>query len=182
MGAIGFKLIVFIVSAVVVIVASLLMTTRKNPIHSALWMVLTFFFMAVIYVLLNAQFIAVAQVMVYAGAIMMLILFVIMMVNLDKGYQQEKSDMGYSLGKKAAGALIMTILAVELLFVAVFYQITAKPGSYPAEAVTSIGNTKTVGSLLYGQYLFPFEIASILLLVGIVGAVVLSKKKQATKK
>jgi len=123
-----------------------------------------------------------AQVMVYAGAIMMLILFVIMMVNLDKGYQQEKSDMGYSLGKKAAGALIMTILAVELLFVAVFYQITAKPGSYPAEAVTSIGNTKTVGSLLYGQYLFPFEIASILLLVGIVGAVVLSKKKQATKK
>jgi NADH-quinone oxidoreductase subunit J len=178
MGAIGFKFIVFIIAAVVVIVASLLMTTRKNPIHSALWMVLAFFFMAVIYLLLNAQFIAVAQVMVYAGAIMMLILFVIMMVSLDNGHKNEQTQMASSFAKKVAGALVMTILAVELLFVALFYQITAKPGSYPLEAVSAIGNTKTVGSLLYGQYIFPFEIASILLLVGIVGAVVLSKKSK----
>ena len=176
MGAIGFKFVVFLISAVVVIVSSLLMTTRKNPIHSALWMILAFFFMAVIYLLLNAQFIAVAQVMVYAGAIMMLILFVIMMVSLDNGHKEEKTDMNYSFTKKVAGALVMTILAVELLFAALLYQTTAKPGVYPADAVYSMGNTKTVGSLLYGQYLFPFEIASILLLVGIIGAVVLSKK------
>ena len=178
MGVMGFKFIVFLLSAVVVIVSALLMTTRKNPIHSALWMVLAFFFMAVIYLLLNAQFIAVAQVMVYAGAIMMLILFVIMMVSLDNGSKEERTDMAYSFGKKVAAALVMTILAVELLFVALLYQVTAKPGSYPVDAVSSIGNTKTVGSLLYGQYLFPFEIASVLLLVGIVGAVVLSKKSK----
>ena len=178
MGAIGFKFIVFIIAAVVVIVSSLLMTTRKNPVHSALWMVLAFFFMAVIYLLLNAQFIAVAQVMVYAGAIMMLILFVIMMVSLDNGHKNEQTEIASSFVKKVAAALVMTILAVELLFVALFYQITARPGSSPPEAVSSIGNTKAVGSLLYGQYIFPFEIASVLLLVGIVGAVVLSKKSK----
>jgi len=176
MGAIGFKFVVFFISAVVVIVSSVLMITRKNPIHSALWMILAFFFMAVIYLLLNAQFIAVAQVMVYAGAIMMLILFVIMMVSLDKGHQEEQRDLKPSAGKKIAGALVIVILAVELLFASILYQATARPGVYPADAVFSVGNTKTVGTLLYGQYLFPFEIASILLLVGIVGAVVLSKK------
>jgi NADH-quinone oxidoreductase subunit J len=178
MGAIGFKFILFLISAVVVIVSSLLMTTRKNPIHSALWMVLAFFFMAVIYLLLNAQFIAVAQVMVYAGAIMMLILFVIMMVSLDNGHKKESTNLSSSFVKKVAGSLVMTILAVELLFAALFYQTTARPGSYTVEAVSSIGNTKTVGSLLYGQYIFPFEIASVLLLVGIVGAVILSKKSK----
>jgi NADH-quinone oxidoreductase subunit J len=175
MGAIGFKLIVFFVAAFVVVVSSLLMTTRKNPIHSALWMIVTFFAMAVIYLLLNAQFIAVAQVMVYAGAIMMLILFVIMMVSLDNGTQDQKK-FPLSLGTKAVWSVVVIILLVELMFGALFYQATAKVGAYPAEAVASVGNAKTVGALLYGQYLFPFEVASVLLLVGIVGAVVLSKK------
>ncbi|MBW6484618.1 MAG: NADH-quinone oxidoreductase subunit J [Syntrophobacterales bacterium] len=178
MGAISFKLIVFFVAALVVIVSSLLMTTRKNPIHSALWMILTFFAMAVIYLLLNAQFIAVAQVMVYAGAIMMLILFVIMMVSLDNGAQSEQKKISMNFTKKAAWSLAVIILLLELIFGALFYQTTAKIGSYPAEAVTSLGNAKTVGTLLYGQYLFPFEIASILLLVGIIGAVVLSRKSK----
>ena len=178
MGAIGFKLVVFIVAALVVVVSSLLMTTRKNPIHSALWMIVTFFAMAVIYLLLNAQFIAVAQVMVYAGAIMMLILFVIMMVSLDNGSQNEQKKFPLTLGKKAAWSLVIIILLLELMFGALFYQTTAKIGSYPAEAVTSLGNAKTIGILLYGQYLFPFEIASILLLVGIIGAVVLSRKSK----
>ncbi|MHB8092007.1 MAG: NADH-quinone oxidoreductase subunit J [Syntrophales bacterium] len=178
MGAISFKLIVFFVAALVVIVSSLLMTTRKNPIHSALWMILTFFAMAVIYLLLNAQFIAVAQVMVYAGAIMMLILFVIMMVSLDTGAQSEQKKISMNFTKKAAWSLAVIILLLELIFGALFYQTTAKIGSYPAEAVTSLGNAKTVGTLLYGQYLFPFEIASILLLVGIIGAVVLSRKSK----
>jgi len=178
MGAIGFKLIVFLVAALVVIVSSLLMTTRKNPIHSALWMIVTFFAMAVIYLLLNAQFIAVAQVMVYAGAIMMLILFVIMMVSLDNGAQNEQKKFPVNFAKKAAGALVVTVLLLELMFGALFYQMTAKVGSYPAEAVSSLGNAKTIGTLLYGQYLFPFEIASVLLLVGIIGAVVLSRKSK----
>jgi len=178
MDALGFKLILFIIAALIVIVASLLMATRKNPIHSALWMIVAFFAMAVIYLLLNAQFIAVAQVMVYAGAIMMLILFVIMMVNMEKGDEVASEKSSRSFRKKIAGALITVILLGELLFVVLFYRITGKVGDYPADMVSSTGNAKTVGSLLYGQYLFPFEIASILLLVGIVGAVVIAKRNK----
>src|SRR3989339_1719971 len=110
MEMVSFKGIVFIVAALVAIASSLLMVTRKNPIHSALWMIVTFFSMAVIYLLLNAQFIAVAQVMVYAGAIMMLILFVIMMVHMDNGAQNEQKKFPVNFAKKAAGALVVTVL------------------------------------------------------------------------
>ncbi|MHB8909392.1 MAG: NADH-quinone oxidoreductase subunit J family protein [Syntrophales bacterium] len=177
MDAIGFKEILFIALAIAAVVSSLLMVTRKDPIHSALWMIATFFVMAVIYLLLNAQFIAVAQVMVYAGAIMMLILFVIMLVHMERGPQCDAGGVWRSKTTRVATALITAILFGEVLFGALFSQLTGKSGDYPAEAVNSIGNVKAVGSLLYGQYLFPFEIASILLLVGIVGAVVIAKRK-----
>src|SRR5574340_1041835 len=85
MDLIGFKGIIFIIASLLAVISSLFMVTRKNPVHSALWMIVTFFAMAVIYLILNAQFIAVAQVMVYAGAIMMLILFVIMLVHMETG-------------------------------------------------------------------------------------------------
>ena len=178
MDAIGFKFILFIITALVVIVSSVLMATRKNPIHSALWMIVAFFAMAVIYVLLNAQFIAVAQVMVYAGAIMMLILFVIMLVSMEKGDEAETGKSPQPSRKKIAWALITVVLFVELVFGLLFYRMTGKVGDYPPDMVSDIGNAKTVGSLLYGQYLFPFEIASILLLVGIVGAVVIAKRNK----
>ncbi len=178
MDAIGFKEVLFIVLAIAAVGSSLMMVTGKNPIHSALWMIVTFFVMAVIYLLLNAQFIAVAQVMVYAGAIMMLILFVIMLVHMEQGPQVDAGAAHRSKATRVATALITTILFGEVLFGALFSQITGKIGDHPAETVNSIGNVKAIGSLLYGQYLFPFEIASILLLVGIVGAVVIAKRKQ----
>jgi NADH-quinone oxidoreductase subunit J len=177
MDAIGFKGGMFIVLAIAAIVSSLLMVTRKNPIHSALWMIVTFFAMAVIYLLLNAQFIAVAQVMVYAGAIMMLILFVIMLVQMETGAQGSAGAARRSVRTRVAGALITVVLCGELLFGILFYQMTGRSGDYPVALVNSIGGVRTIGSLLYGQYLFPFEIASILLLVGIVGAVVIAKRK-----
>lgn len=177
MDMVNFKGFIFIIAALVAIAASLLMVTRKNPIHSALWMIVTFFAMAIIYLLLNAQFIAVAQVMVYAGAIMMLILFVIMMVHMEKGPEDEGSKKSGAAKAKVAGALITVILLVEVLFGSLFYQMSGRSGDYPAEMVNNTGNVKTVGSLLYGQYLFPFEVASLLLLVGIVGAVVIAKRK-----
>jgi NADH-quinone oxidoreductase subunit J len=177
MDMVSFKGFIFIIAALIAIAASLLMATRKNPIHSALWMIVTFFAMAVIYLLLNAQFIAVAQVMVYAGAIMMLILFVIMMVHMEKGPEGEESKKAGTSKAKVAGALITVILLVEVLFGSLFFQMSGRPGDYPTEMVNSVGNVKTVGALLYGQYLFPFEIASLLLLVGIVGAVVIAKRK-----
>jgi NADH-quinone oxidoreductase subunit J len=174
----GFAEALFIIMALVAVISALLMVTRKNPIHSALWMIVTFFAMAVIYLLLNAQFIAVAQVMVYAGAIMMLILFVIMLVRMETGEEEGGGVKARpSRGTVIATALVSVILFVELLFGALFYSMTGRSGDYPVETVNSIGSVKTIGALLYGQYLFPFEIASILLLVGIVGAVVIAKKK-----
>lgn len=169
--------VLFIGLALVAVIASLMMVTGKNPIHSALWMIATFFAMAVIYVLLNAQFIAVAQVMVYAGAIMMLILFVIMLVRMETGGEEVSAKGRRPTGAVVAGALVTVILFVEMLFGALYYRMTGRVGDYPADMVNSIGNVKAIGAVLYGQYLFPCEIASILLLVGIVGAVVITKRK-----
>jgi NADH-quinone oxidoreductase subunit J len=177
MDMVSFKGIVFVVAALVAVASSLLMVTRKNPIHSALWMIVTFFAIAVIYLLLNAQFIAVAQVMVYAGAIMMLILFVIMLVHMEKGGESDTGKPHRSAKTRIAWALITVILLVEVLLGALFYRMTGQGGDYPVEVVNQVGHVKTVGALLYSQYLFPFEIASILLLVGIVGAVVITKRK-----
>jgi NADH-quinone oxidoreductase subunit J len=177
MDMVSFKGIVFIVAALVAVMASLLMVTRKNPIHSALWMIVTFFAMAVIYLLLNAQFIAVAQVMVYAGAIMMLILFVIMLVHMERGGEIDSGKPHRSVKTRIAWTLITVVLLVEVLLGALSYRMTGLGGDYPVEVVNRVGHVKTVGALLYSQYLFPFEIASILLLVGIVGAVVIAKRK-----
>jgi NADH-quinone oxidoreductase subunit J len=176
MDALGFKEVSFILLAALAVVTSLMMVTRKDAIHSALWMIATFCVMAVIYLLLNAQFIAVAQVMVYAGAIMMLILFVIMLVHMETG-GAGSAVARRSQATRTAGALITAILLAELIFGAYFYQMTGKSGEFPVAVVNSVGSVRTVGALLYGQYLFPFEIASILLLVGIVGAVVIAKRK-----
>jgi len=176
----GAQGIIFIVVAFLAIISALLMVTRKNPIHSALWMIATFFTMAVIYLFLNAQFIAVAQVMVYAGAIMMLIIFVIMLVQMEKGEGEAVLKPRTSRIKVAGsvvGSVVAVVLLLEMLLVTLFYQKTGVKGDYTAEIVNSIGNVRTVGAILYGQYLFPFEIASILLLVGIVGAVVIVKRK-----
>ncbi len=168
----------FTILAVVTVITAILVIVQRNPVASAIYLIITLFSLAGIYLLLNAQFIAVAQVMVYAGAIMMLILFVIMMVNMDKGDEKKITKEPWSFGKKMAVALLMVILLVELLFGALFYRMTARVGDYPADAVAAAGNAKTVGTLLYGQYLFPFEIASILLLIGIVGAVVIAKRNK----
>ncbi|MDP1989708.1 MAG: NADH-quinone oxidoreductase subunit J [Syntrophales bacterium] len=177
MDMVSFKGIVFIVAALVAVMASLLMVTRKNPIHSALWMIVTFFAMAVIYLILNAQFIAVAQVMVYAGAIMMLILFVIMLVHMERGGEIDSGKPRRSVKTRIAWTLITVVLLAEVLLGALSYQMTGQGGEYPVEVLNRVGHVKTVGALLYSQYLFPFEIASILLLVGIVGAVVIAKRK-----
>jgi NADH-quinone oxidoreductase subunit J len=175
MDAIGFKEVIFLAAAFAAAVSSLLMVTGKNPIHSALWMIVTFFAMAVIYLLLHAEFIAVAQVMVYAGAIMMLILFVIMLVHMEKGEEVDPGKKNRFRKTRVAGILITAVLFAEMSFGSLLYRATGQPGDYPAEMVGRIGNVKTIGALLYGQYLFPSEIASILLLVGIVGAVIIAK-------
>src|SRR3990170_536254 len=145
----GFRGIIFAVASLIAVLSSLLMVTRKNPIHCALWMIVTFFAMAVIYLLLNAQFIAVAQVMVYAGAIMMLIIFVIMLVQMEKG-EGEAVLKPRTSKIKVAGSVMAVVLLLEMLLVTLFYHKTGVEGDYTAEIVNSIGNVRTVGSILYG--------------------------------
>jgi len=175
MDIIGFREAIFIAAAFAAAASSVLMVTGKNPIHSALWMIATFFSMAVIYLLLHAEFIAVAQVMVYAGAIMMLILFVIMLVHMEKGEEVDPGKKNRFRKTRVTGILITVVLFAEMAFGSLLYRMTGQSGDYPADIVQRIGNVKTIGLLLYGKYLFPFEIASILLLVGIVGALIIAK-------
>ncbi len=170
----GFKWFIFVVMALMAVGSSLMMVTRKNPIHSALWLIVTFFSVAVLYVTLNATFIAVAQIMVYAGAIMMLVLFVIMLTHLEWGSQwgTRKSFA------KLIGSMITIILFLQILTGVYTYSNAGQQGIYSAQKIAEMGNTHAVGTLLYGKYAFAFEIASILLLVGIVGAVLLAKKRK----
>lgn len=169
----GFKWFIFVVMALMAVGSSLMMVTRKNPIHSALWLIVTFFSVAVLYVTLNATFIAVAQVMVYAGAIMMLVLFVIMLIHLEWGAQWGRKKSF----PKFIGGFITLILFVQILAGVYTYSDAGQHGIYTAQKLAEIGNTRAVGALLYGKYAFAFEVASILLLVGIVGAVLLARKR-----
>jgi NADH-quinone oxidoreductase subunit J len=170
----AFSWLIFCASALVAVVASILMVTRRNPIHSALWLIVTFFSLAILYLTLNAQFIAVAQVIVYAGAIMMLIVFVIMLIHLERGPELA----GRTSGGKIIGAFITIILFLEIVAAFLSFKVTGVKGSFSPQLLAAAGDVKSVGTVLYGKYMFPFEIASILLLIGIVGAVVLSKRRK----
>jgi NADH-quinone oxidoreductase subunit J len=165
-----FTWIIFVCASVLSLFCSIMMVTRRNPIHAALWLIVAFFSIAVVYLTLHAQFIAVAQVIVYAGAIMMLIVFVIMLIQLEA----ETLAKGKFSGAKVIGAFITILLFLEIVAVIV----TFPRGAVTAPAGAALGSVASVGTALYGKYLFPFEIASILLLIGIVGAVVLARRRK----
>ena len=167
-----FRWVVFGASGLVAIFASLVMVTRRDPIHSALWLIVTFFSLAVIYLTLHAQFIAVAQVMVYAGAIMMLIIFVIMLIQLEI----VSTRKGRITGGKIIGGFITVILFLEIG--AVLFSFPGSAAKASSAGTAQMGSVASMGIALYGKYLFPFEIASVLLLVGLVGAVVLARRRQ----
>lgn len=167
----AFRWAVFVVSGLIALFGALMMVTRRNSIHAALWLIVSFFSLAVIYLTLHAQFIAVAQVMVYAGAIMMLIIFVIMLIQIEV----EAVKKARITGAKVIGTFITIILFLEIAAAFLTFQGgSAKPAV--AAGAQPVGDVASVGTALYGKYLFPFEIASILLLVGVVGAVVLARR------
>ncbi len=166
-----FQWLIFLGVAFTSIIASLLVITRKNPIHSALFLVLTFLCVAVLYLLLHSQFIAIIQVVVYAGAIVMLILFVIMLLDLE---EELRSGLRLFYSKVIGGVLAVLFL-FGIIYTVVAKSPTGKMGSYTPEKVSA--NVKAVGEVLFTQYLFPFEIISVLLVAAIIGAVVLSKRR-----
>jgi len=169
-------LVLFLVLALIAIATALGMLLSKNAIYSALFLVLNFITVAVFYLLLGAPFIAMAQVTVYAGAIMVLFLFVIMLL----GAESLKNEFGFQ--KIWFPSLLTLLLAVEAAYLLVT---RARPvGDIPAPgaAANTTENLRQLGLALFSDYLLPFEVVSILLLVAMVGAIVLSKKEKGAVK
>jgi len=152
---------------------AVLVVTTKDTVHSVLFLVLDFLFVAALYVLLNAPFLAVIQVLVYAGGIVVLYLFVVMLVNLKRPPEAHQDPHRRS---KLGMALAAAVLVEVGIIVASGYARAAAPTA-TAAALPVSGNTEQVGWLLYTSYLIPFEIASVLLLVAMIGAIVLAKRE-----
>jgi NADH-quinone oxidoreductase subunit J len=167
----------FFYNAIVIIATALLMVTRKSPVHSVIFMLIMFFHVAGLYLFLNAEFIAALQVVVYAGAILVLFLFVIFLLNLKPGQLERKSIANWPVA-----AVLSTVMFIAIVMAT--RGIQTGPGRFSIENLNSSFGTegashiKAVGVLLYTQYIFPFEAASLILLVAMVGAIVLAKKKQ----
>src|SRR3989338_4902863 len=138
------------------------MVTRQNPIHSALWLVVCFFAFAGLFVLLSAHFVAAIQILLYAGAIMVLFIFVIMLLNFQKEELKAKS-LRFS-GFLAGGAVLYLIILLSLAFL-------KEPNFVFSSLRDGFGEVSPVGTLLFTRYLVPFELTSVLLLVAIVGSV-----------
>ena len=166
---------IFWAFAAIAVGSALLCVTRRSPIASALWLVLTLFALAALFVILDAQFIAVLQVLVYAGAIMVLFLFVIMLLNLGRQAPTDiKGPLGLAVGVALAGGLGFQL---GVLRVAGPPAAILLPPDAMARAAAEQGIVGSVARPLFDAYLVPFEITSVLLLAAIVGAVVLAKRK-----
>ncbi len=163
--------IIFGYFAIVTIVLSLVIITRKNPVHSVLWMLVLFFHIAAIYLFLNAEFIAAVQVILYAGAVLVLFLFVIMMLNLKEELSSERFIGEWPIGV----ALGLSILL--FIFFSIAKLAPGPLGKFTIELIQKETHTKAIGKVLYTEYILPFEVASLILLIAIVGAMVLAKKR-----
>ncbi len=159
------ELVLFTIFAVLAIVSALVVITQEKPIYSVLSLVVTFFSLAGIYVLLNAYFLAMIQIAVYAGAIMVLFLFVVMLLNLKDSYKIPNL-------KRLLGAVFGGAMALSVIF-----SFTKVGRALIPEAEMPAGDAYNMGVLLFTDYVFPFEIASVLLLVATIGAILFTKKQ-----
>ena len=163
----------FYMLAGIMLIGGILVITRKNAVHSALALIGTLLAQAGLYLMLYAPFVAGVQIILYAGGIMVLFLFVIMLVSIERTEKERQFNKQWLIGIVAAGAL-------GGLFITVY---TKGKGIFPEHALPAVEaqNTQNIADLLYGpktgQYMFAFEIASLLLLVAIIGAVVMAKKR-----
>jgi NADH-quinone oxidoreductase subunit J len=168
----------FYLFGVIALASAITFVTRKSPVAAALWLVNTMFSLSAIYVLLDAQFIGVMQVLVYAGAIMVVFLFVIMLLNL--GHPSEIADrrgLWATLGAAAVGI----ILVAEIMVIGRGGGLAAKyevPRGFAADQMQKYGAVGTIARPLFNEYLLAFELTSILLLVAIAGAVVLGRRRE----
>ncbi len=166
----NFEIILFVLLALTAAISSVAMITRRNPVLSALFLILNFFALAGIYLLLNAQFIAVVQVIVYAGAIMVLFLFVIMLLKTEK----EIPFFSQSKQIKVFAIVIGALVFLQISFLIFKGDTSSLVANGAAEMPGTIEN---VGAGLYSKYIIPFEAAGFLLLAATIGALILAKKK-----
>lgn len=151
--------------------SALLVVLSKHPVRSVLYLIVTFFLITANYVMLNAQFIAIVNIIVYAGAIMVLFLFVLMLLNLSKENEPRGSVMMKFAAALAAGSLAVVLFAATK---------DAVLADRMATEAASIGLVKNLGNLLFTKYVLPFEISSILFLAAMVGGVLLAKRDKQT--
>jgi len=167
------ELILFYIFAAIVLVSAILVITQKNIVHSAVFLASTLLAVAGIFLTLHAEFLAGVQVIVYVGGILVLFVFVIMLISLERSASERQFNRQWTIALIAAAALV-----AEFVY-AIFKGRDSFVLPEPAEPspATLAGNTQAVGTALFTKFLLPFEIASILLLVAIVGAVILAKRK-----
>ncbi|MFV2057018.1 MAG: NADH-quinone oxidoreductase subunit J [Thiohalomonadales bacterium] len=171
----GIELFIFYVFAIVLVGAALAVITVRNPVFAALFLVLAFFNCAGIWLLLEAEFLALTLVLVYVGAVMVLFLFVVMM--LDINVESLKTDLSKYI---PVGMLVGLILLVQLSMVVGVKQFGLDK-TVPAHGV-DYNNTREIGLVLYTDYLYPFEIAAVILLVAIIAAITLTMRKRKQKR
>ena len=158
----------FYIIAFLSIFFSLLVIFSKNPVHSVLYLIITFFTFTIHYILLNAQFLAIVNFIVYMGAIMVLFLFVLMLLNLNQQSEPSKSTLLKIAGVVAGMCLLVTLVgSIKVLN-------TSNPVLLKTQ---DLGLVKNLGKVLFNEFLLPFEVSSILLLSAMVGAVLLAKKE-----
>ena len=165
-----FYQVAFYVLALVTVVSALLVITRRNPVHSAIYLIVTLLAVALIYLQLQAEFLAAVQIILYVGGIMVLFLFVIMLVRLDVTTRQRPFNRQWLVA-----GLASVVLLVELAAVVYLGRDTVALPVASADALQP--NTELIGRTLFQSYMLPFEIASLLLLVAMVGAVLMAKRR-----
>jgi len=157
----------FYIAAAVAIIATLMAITRTNTVHALLYMILSLLAVSVVFFVIGAPYVAALQVIVYAGAIMVLFLFTLMFINMNKESEPHKSTLLKVAATLVAGCLTLVMVG----------GVTDKSASLPApSADTEIGTVSNLGKSLYGDFVLPFEMTSILLLAAMVGAVMLARK------
>ena len=168
-----FETAVFYVFAAIMLLASLRVVTARNPVHAALYLVLSFFTASAIWLLLRAEFLAIALVLVYVGAVMVLFLFVVMMLDINLERLREGFWRNLPLGLVVGGIMVFEMVAVLANRV---YGVS--PRRLPAD----YSNTKELGRLLYTDYAFAFEVAAVILLVAIIAAIALTLRRRKDTK
>ncbi len=170
---------VFYTLAVTIVVLGVLVITAKSAVHSVLFLVLNFLCVAALYVTLNAEFLAVIQIMVYAGGIVVLYLFVVMLVNLKRAPEQHADPRRLGvIGMLLAGVVLLELVAVSVYSASreAAPAVASAVREFPDRLNDPLLNTERLGWVLYTDYLIPFELASMLLLVAMIGAIVLARR------